>query len=132
MREKMLKIADRLDARADAIFNNLYRETRGKTLEIPKSQMAGALRIFAEEIRETLEKIAFREWDGHGDMFSVYDFASNCGMMFVDSDGIGYYAKKHPGKYNDTMLVSSLPAVPSRIAGGDVNREYTHVAWYNK
>lgn len=148
MREKMLEIADRLDKRAEAIFNNLYRKYE-RELELrvlqrkdgqkvdyiqpPKSQMAGALVIMAEEIRETLEKVAYREYDGGGELFTVEKFSSAVGSgAFIDSDGVGYYAKEHPGKRTEMMLESSLSARPSRIGGGDVNKKFTHVVWYNK
>lgn len=144
MREKMLEIADRLDKRAEAIFDNLFRqhdrdrqlaEQNGEKFNKPwpKSQMAGALVIMAEEIRETLEKVAYREYDGGGELFTVEKFSSAVESgAFIDSDGVGYYAKEHPGKRTEMMLESSLSARPSRIGGGDVNKKFTHVVWYNK
>ena len=156
MRDKMLKIADRLDKRADAIFHNLYREhwrevelykTGAKDLKLkakdlphlpfPKSQMAGALRIFAEEIRETLEPIRYREFNPkYGELYTIEKFEKQCGRGIIDSDGEGYYAKKVDtyrfSPHKARMMESNLIASPRRITGGDVNRDFTHVVWHNK
>ena len=141
MRDKMLQLADRLDDRADAIFTNLYREYRRENrrrereakemrvpalppIRAPKSPMAGALVIMAEEIRELLEPIDYQAPYDFADKFTVKEFASQCGMGFVDSDGSGYYGNAN--------MQSNKPARPSRLAGGDVDERWTHVYWYNK
>lgn len=131
MREQMLHIAGRLEKRAEAIFNNLWRHydiASGKPM--PKSAMAGALNIMAEEIRETLEPIEYHTYGKGGDVFTIKEFAHHCevGPLFVDSDGEGYYAKEVDGHISESNRIAS----PARIAGGDVNKDFTHVCWYNK
>ena len=156
MREKMLIIAERLDKRADAIFQNLHNEWERECelhrqnahtvrlkgddlppLPYPKNQMAGALRIFAEEIRETLEPVEYHEFDPkYGELFTIEEFEKQCGVSIIDSDGKGYYAKQVDtyrfSPHKARMMKSNLIASPRRIIGGDVNSDFTHVCWYNK
>lgn len=131
MRQKMLHIADRLENRVQAIMNNRWRVYDIKSNDpLPSSDVARALHIMAEEIRETLETIEYHTYAGGGDVFTIEDFARNCevGPLFVDSDGSGYYAKKVDGHLSESNRVAS----PRRIAGGDINKDFTHVCWYNK
>lgn len=150
MREKMLHIAERLEKRADAIMTILWREYWDTTreyeegaknvhlkkedlppLSFPFSPTAKALNIMAEEIRETLSTPEYETYDNNGDVFTIKEFEEHCnvGPLFVNSDGTGYYAKEADGHIS---MVRNRPAVPSRIAGGDVNEKFTHVVWYNK
>ncbi len=144
MREKMLHIAERLEKRADAILSNLwneywnrlreYEEGAGSVrlrkkdlppLPLPKSQMAGALNIMAEEIRETLETLKLSTPLGCADRMTTGDFTKHCEAgAFVDSDGSGYYG--------NIDMQSNRPARPSRIAGGDIDKIWSYVYWYNK
>ena len=131
MREKMLHIARRLEKRAEAILNNLWRDYDLKSGEpYPRSSMAGALNIMAQELRETLEPIEYHTYTDGGDLMTIKDFAEACevGPLFVDSDGEGYYAKVVDGHVSESNRIAS----PARIAGGDVNKDFTHVCWYNK
>jgi len=146
MREQMLKLADRLDVRGEARTQNTvnaywrefdYCKQEGKECLTPPPQIdeiSMTLHIFAEEIRETLETVEYREFNPeNGDLYTIEKFEKQCGYGIIDSDGNGYYAREIDGGGGKMKMVeSSLPAVPSRIAGGDVNREFTHVVWYNK
>lgn len=131
MSKEMLHIARRLEKRAEAIMNNLWREYDMKSNEpFPKSGIARALNIMAEELRETYEPIDYHTYSNGGDLFTIEEFANCCevGPLFVDSDGEGYYAKEVDGHISESNRIAS----PARIAGGDVNKDFTHVCWYNK
>ncbi len=143
MRDKMLKIADRLDARAEArtqnTVNRFYREMdycrqQGKEcLAEPPTidEVSGTLHIIAEEIRETLSLLETEEYTGGGDVFTIEDFTKQCGVGFIDSDGEGYYAS-NLNPHGKIIMVRNLPARASRITVGDVNEDVTHVVGYNK
>lgn len=44
--------------------------------------------------------------------------------FFMDNDGHGYYAT-----YSE---MTELPAIPSRIARGDILTKYSYVVWFGK
>jgi hypothetical protein len=126
MRDQMLKIADRLEKRAEAIINNLWRDYSLSSGEpYPKSEIAGALNIMAEEIREALEPVKMHHPPGFGSVFKLADFVAACELgAFVHSDGEGFYGT--------ALEESDRIACPARIAGGDIDKQWTHVYWYNK
>lgn len=131
MKTEMLNLARRLEKRAEAILNNLWRNYDMASGEpMPKSAMAGALNIMAEELREANEPIEYHTYANGGDVFTIEEFKGHCdvGPLFVDSDGVGYYAKVEGVHISESNRVAS----PARIAGGDVNKDFTHVCWYNK
>lgn len=63
---------------------------------------------------------------GYGDMYSIEEFQklvdSGC---ITDDDGAGYYC---------TNMVYDLDtyALPSMLAKGCINPDYTHIIWFNK
>lgn len=126
MKEKMLDIAKRLEKRADAIMNNLWRRYDMESGDPPpKSSTAWALNIMAEEIRETLETVRVTEPMDIADVMTVEDFKKRCVVgAFIDSDGEGFYG--------NPKEQTSLPARPSRIAGDDIDERWSHVFWYNR
>lgn len=144
MREKMLYIAERLEKRADAILSNLWREYWDRAREyeegaknvhlkkedlpplpFPVSPTARALDIMAEEIRETLGTLELTIPLECADRMTIRGFKESCDAgAFIDSDGTGYYG--------NIDRQSNRPARPSRIAGGDIDKIWSYVYWYNK
>lgn len=62
----------------------------------------------------------------YGDLMTLEEFEENCHCGgFIDYDGSGYYA-------TPTHFDRSKPASPSDICQGRVNRNFTHVLWFNK
>ena len=43
---------------------------------------------------------------------------------FIDNDGSGYYAT--------ATEMTRLEAIPSNITKGMINKEFSHVVWFNK
>lgn len=86
----------------------------------------------AEEIEASiLTPLPEPELNADGDLepmvelMTVADFIDQVKHgCFNDYDGSGYYATATHG--------SRLAAIPSEIAHGKINNEFTHVAWYNK
>jgi len=61
----------------------------------------------------------------YSDVMELDDFIQNCKLGgFIDYDGVGYYAT---ATHESTVKVR-----PSEVMDGLVNREFTHVAWYNR
>lgn len=62
----------------------------------------------------------------YGDLMTLAEFEKTVTSGgFIDYDGSGYYAK--PDGY-----FPNLPARPSDIKMGKVDRKFTHVMWFNK
>jgi hypothetical protein len=62
----------------------------------------------------------------YGDLFPVNTFVEYCKEgLFINYDGSGYYADED-GFYRD------LPALPSQIIKGEINKEFKFVIWFNK
>ena len=61
----------------------------------------------------------------YGDVFTLEGFIHMCkNYSFIDYDGTGYYGndKEYSNKY----------AKPSDIVAGKIDKNYTHVIWFNK
>lgn len=62
----------------------------------------------------------------YGHLYPLEEFINHCkDGCFIDWDGIGYYAT------ND-QIDRELEAKPSEILKGKVNKNFTHVMWFNK
>ena len=62
----------------------------------------------------------------YGDLFPVLEFVERCNLgLFIDYDGTGYYATKEG-------YSRAHEAQPSEIKAGNINKEFTHVAWFNR
>lgn len=67
----------------------------------------------------------YRSIEEHDDVYTLDDFLETCKSgMFVDSDGSGHYAKEG--------VIYWANANPSDFMAGRINKEYTHVVWFNK
>lgn len=81
---------------------------------------------------ELIEKIKMLETEyelspipKYADLMTIEDFIECCeNELFIDSDGIGYYATKDKE--------SSIEVCPSEIMSGRYRKDFTHVTWYNK
>ena len=61
----------------------------------------------------------------YGNLMTLEDFISNCGYGgFIDYDGFGEYAT--------STHTSNIRVIPSDIKAGKINREFTHVVWFNR
>jgi hypothetical protein len=61
----------------------------------------------------------------YGDHMTLEEFTKSVqGGCFIDWDGSGYYAT--------ATEMSHIPARPSEIIEGSINKEFTHVVWFNK
>lgn len=64
-----------------------------------------------------------------GDYFTLDEFIKLCQQgMFIDYDGIGNYVNAGDGSQPD----SDEHVLPSDIIAGKINRNYSHVHWYNR
>lgn len=64
-----------------------------------------------------------------GDYFTLDEFIKLCQQgMFIDYDGIGNYVNAGDGSQPD----SDEQVSPSDIIAGKINRNYSHVHWYNR
>jgi hypothetical protein len=69
--------------------------------------------------------VKFEPLPDYGDLFTLKEFEQDCKSgMLIDYDGTGYYA------FKDEM--SDKPANPSYFKAGDIDRDFTHVMWFNK
>lgn len=67
----------------------------------------------------------YRSIEERDDVYTLDDFLETCKSgMFVDSDGSGHYAKEG--------VIYWADANPSDFMAGRINKEYTHVVWFNK
>ncbi len=58
-------------------------------------------------------------------MYPLEEFVDMCESgCFIDYDGFGYYS--------DGTTESDNKVYPSDIVGGEVDRDWTHVVWYNR
>lgn len=79
--------------------------------------------IRLENLNET--PIFYRVVKDEDDIFTLDEFLDQCQSgMFVNSDGSGSYSKNGFIYWED--------AVPSDFISGRINRDYTHVVWFNK
>jgi hypothetical protein len=61
----------------------------------------------------------------YGELIPLKDFIVSCQTgMFIDSDGIGNYAT--------ATEMSDIEACPSDITNGKIQKQWTHVCWFNK
>lgn len=61
----------------------------------------------------------------YGDHMTVEAFKELCDCgMFTEYDGSGYYATE--------TEMSGIQALPSRLRQGIIEKEFTHVCWFNK
>lgn len=66
------------------------------------------------------------EIDSEDEVIELQDFIDSVRIhAFIDYDGHGFYA--NPPQYD-----RSFPAVPSEIYKGRINRNFSHVVWFNK
>ena len=66
----------------------------------------------------------------YADIMTIEDFEESCKTsLFVNSDGSGYYAEKFR---NNMIMYRNFPAIPFNFKKGNIDREFTHVAWFNK
>lgn len=78
-----------------------------------------------QKAKALLAGIRLEPLSDYGDLMSVTRFIKMCEAgMFMNSDGSGYYSFKDEE--------SDMPAYPSEVKQGDVNKMFTHVMWYNK
>lgn len=71
------------------------------------------------------DREAFDEIPDYCDLFEVNEFKEMCESgEFVDTDGSGYYA------FSDKM--TRVPARPSAFRNDLTEKQFTHVAWFNK
>lgn len=69
--------------------------------------------------------MVMREIPDYGDLMVIESFISNCECGgFIDYDGHGYYATET--KMSDMMVL------PSDIKHGNINKDFTHVVWFNR
>ena len=58
-------------------------------------------------------------------LMTINEFKSNCRYgIFMDSDGVGYYATDKE--------VSNIETSPSAFVKGIIREDFTHICWYNK
>jgi hypothetical protein len=61
----------------------------------------------------------------YADLMTLEEFAAGCRCTaYTAYDGHGYYAT--------TERMSAIRVVPARIASGEIEPGFTHVAWFNK
>lgn len=59
------------------------------------------------------------------DVMKIADFIEDCkDGSFIDYDGFGYYSN---GNEKSDKIVK-----PSDILAGNIDKNYTHVVWYNR
>lgn len=72
-----------------------------------------------------MDKDVFERIPDYGDVYTIDVFVELCKEgSLIDYDGSGYYA------YVDKM--SRMNALPSKMVVGDIEKEFTHVVWFNK
>ena len=70
-------------------------------------------------------EIRFEPLPNYGDHMTMKDFIKCCKSGgFIDYDGHGVYA-------TETQRTNSL-IFPSDVTSGKVDKEFTHVVWFNK
>ncbi len=70
-------------------------------------------------------KISFKPIPEYGDLMSLDEFIDCCKSGgFIDYDGHGKYAFKD--KISDKIVI------PSHIIEGNIDKNFTHVVWFNK
>jgi hypothetical protein len=102
------------------------------TIEVVAKKLQDEVnRMEREFIQNELKKFgcfrkpSFKPIPEYGDMIELEEFIDLCEQgSFVDSDGFGYYAT--------TNGMSDKYAVPSEIKSGNIQKEWTHVCWFNK
>ncbi len=61
----------------------------------------------------------------YGDVYTVEGFLEDCNSGYLtDDDGSGYYATE--------SSMSRIEASPSLFRQGIINKDFTHVVWFNK
>lgn len=107
------------------------RHVPGSDPEVQNSPVVTALRLTEEKglLPKPPEPPAGAKTEplpDYGDVMELADFVKNCEMGgFIDYDGSGYYAAKG-------LMYRDFPADPSAIVAGQIDRRFTHVAWFNK
>ena len=67
----------------------------------------------------------YRNIEEGDDIYTLDEFLEECRSgLFLDTDGSGNYAKEG--------VIYWVDANPSDFMAGRINKEYTHVAWFNK
>ena len=112
-------------------FKNLFEEAKAKLEHArykPKeeddffhlTECQQAVHSQAEEVPEDYQ---------FGEYFTLDEFVELCQQgMFIDYDGIGNYVNAGDGSQPD----SDEQVSPSDIIAGKINRNYSHVHWYNR
>lgn len=82
----------------------------------------------AQRAELLLADVELREHSKHDTtecLRTLDEFVIDCEQgNFVDDDGVGYYAT--------ATHRSRIPAIPSDIDDGKIDRRFTHVCWFNK
>jgi hypothetical protein len=64
-----------------------------------------------------------------GDLFTIEEFKKLCeDDCFIDCDGIGQWS-------DGVFIYGNIfdnPVLPSDIVKGKINKEFTHIVWYNR
>ena len=83
--------------------------------------------LIAKHVALTLQDVDL--WpleEEHGDHMTLAEFEAACNNgSFIDYDGTGRYATA-------THEARDLYANPSDFKAGNINRNFTHVMWYNR
>lgn len=79
----------------------------------------------SKKAKKLLEGVKFKELPNYGDLMTLKEFIENCESGgFIDYDGSGKYA------FKDEM--SDIAVYPSTVTDGNIDRDFTHVVWFNK
>jgi hypothetical protein len=83
---------------------------------------AGTINAVDEVRAERIEPVKGH----HGDLFTLDEFIRDCkNGCLIDDDGYGDYA-------TETNVYEDEVVCPSDIMAGKINRNFTHVMWYNR
>lgn len=67
----------------------------------------------------------YRSIEERDDVYTLDEFLECCKSgLFIDTDGSGSYAREG--------VIYWLDANPSDFMADEINKEYTHVVWFNK
>lgn len=88
------------------------------------SELANCMKIALIDYPENTD-VKWEPVPNYGDLMLIDDFKEACDTgSFIDSDGMGYYAIE--------TAKSAVRAKPSDFRRGIIDRDYTHIIWFNK
>lgn len=91
----------------------------------PEKEIAAQMRLALVDKAVRKPEAQWRPIPEYGDLFTVEQFKEMCDSgCLINSDGSGEYATE--------TACSRVEALPSDFKRGIINRDYTHVVWYNK